>query len=162
MQSPVHKLWQPNRTNFDFPKRQKNQKLSHNTCTIWNLVDAIIKRKVPNVILTNLVSIKITCLFCQSARLSGNSWILLASSVEPSNNEGPRDQPIFFALTRFRYIKVPFHIFYYYWGKENRHIIACIARFNVQKTATFAQSFMVELVSMFFFCKQNVKKQDWL
>ena len=24
-----------------------------------------------------------------------------------------------FALTRFRYIEVLFHIFYYYWGKEN-------------------------------------------
>ena len=150
MQSPVLKLWQPNRTNFDVPKGQKNQKLSHNTCTIWNLVDAIIKPKVTNLILTNLVSILITCLFCQSARLSGNSWILLGSSVEPRYNEGPRDQPIVFAITRFRYIKVLFHIFCYYWGKENRHIIACIARFNVQKTATGAQSFMVDLVSIFF------------
>ena len=27
-----------------------------------------------------------------------------------------------FALTRFRYIKVLFHIFYYYWGKENHSL----------------------------------------
>ena len=26
------------------------------------------------------------------------------------------------AITRFRYIEVLFHIFYYYWGKENRSL----------------------------------------
>ena len=25
-------------------------------------------------------------------------------------------------ILTFRYIKVPFHIFYYYWGKENRSL----------------------------------------
>ena len=36
-------------------------------------------------------------------------------------NEGPRagtDKNLF-AITRFSYNKVLFHIFYYYWGKEN-------------------------------------------
>ena len=26
------------------------------------------------------------------------------------------------AVTRFRYIEVLFHIFYYYWGEENRSL----------------------------------------
>ena len=36
-------------------------------------------------------------------------------------NEGPRagiDKNLF-AITKFSYNKVLFHIFYYYWGKEN-------------------------------------------
>ena len=36
--------------------------------------------------------------------------------------EGPRDWQNVFALTRFRYIAVLFHIFYYNWGKENRSL----------------------------------------
>ena len=43
------------------------------------------------------------------------------STVEPWYNVGPRDLENLFAMTRFRYIEVLFHIFYYYWGKENRH-----------------------------------------
>ena len=31
----------------------------------------------------------------------------------------PRDWQNVFAITRFRYIKVLFHMFYYYWGEEN-------------------------------------------
>ena len=37
-----------------------------------------------------------------------------------TDNEGPRDWHILFAVTRFRCIEVLIHIFYYYWGKENR------------------------------------------
>jgi len=33
-------------------------------------------------------------------------------------NEVPRDWQNVFAITRFCYIEVLFHIFYYYWGKE--------------------------------------------
>ena len=33
-------------------------------------------------------------------------------------NEGPRDCQNLFAITRFRFIEVLFHIFYYYWGKK--------------------------------------------
>ena len=40
--------------------------------------------------------------------------------VEPRYNEGPRDWQNLFAITRFRYIEVLFHIFYYDWRKENR------------------------------------------
>ena len=36
--------------------------------------------------------------------------------------EGPRDWQNVFALTRFRYIAIRFHIFYYNWGKENRSL----------------------------------------
>ena len=34
-------------------------------------------------------------------------------------NEGPRGWQNLFTLTRFRYIEVIFHIFHYYWSKEN-------------------------------------------
>ena len=39
--------------------------------------------------------------------------------MAPRYNEGRKDWQNLFAKTRFRYIKVLFHIFYYYWGKEN-------------------------------------------
>ena len=42
--------------------------------------------------------------------------------MEPRYNERSRDWQILFAITRFRYIEVLFHIFYYYWGKENRSL----------------------------------------
>jgi len=45
-----------------------------------------------------------------------------AHTVEPRCNEGPRDWKYLFAITRFRYIEVLFHIFSYYWGKENRSL----------------------------------------
>ena len=43
-------------------------------------------------------------------------------AVEPQYNEGPTDGQNLFAITRFRYIEVDFHIFYYYRGKENRSL----------------------------------------
>ena len=46
----------------------------------------------------------------------------MRGTVEPRNNEGPRDWQSMIAITRFRYIQVLFHIFYYYWGKENRSL----------------------------------------
>ena len=42
--------------------------------------------------------------------------------MEPRYNEGPTDWQILFAIMRFRYIEVLFHIFYYYWGEENRSL----------------------------------------
>ena len=39
-------------------------------------------------------------------------------TVEPRYSEVLRDWHNLFAIKRFRYIKVLFHIFYYYWGKE--------------------------------------------
>ena len=39
--------------------------------------------------------------------------------MEPRYNEGPSYWQNLFAITRFRYIEVLFHIFYCYWGKEN-------------------------------------------
>ena len=35
-------------------------------------------------------------------------------------NEVPGDRPNAFSITRFRYIEILFHIFYYFWDKENR------------------------------------------
>ena len=43
-------------------------------------------------------------------------------TVEPPYNEGPRDWQNMFAITRFRYVEVLFHIFYYCWGKEKRSL----------------------------------------
>ena len=40
-------------------------------------------------------------------------------TLEPRYNEGSTDWQNMFAITRFRYIEVLFHIFYYYWGKGN-------------------------------------------
>ena len=42
-----------------------------------------------------------------------------AYTVEPRCNQGPRAWNNMFAITRFRYMEVLFHIFYYYWGQEN-------------------------------------------
>ena len=42
------------------------------------------------------------------------------TAVEPLYNKGPRRwQNSFAIITRFRYIEVRFHIFYYYWRKQN-------------------------------------------
>ena len=40
--------------------------------------------------------------------------------MKPRYNEGPWDLQNMFTITRFRYIKVLFDAFDYYWGKENR------------------------------------------
>ena len=40
------------------------------------------------------------------------------STVEPRYNEGPRDWQIVSTIRRFLFIKVVFHILYYFWGKE--------------------------------------------
>ena len=44
---------------------------------------------------------------------------MVTSAVETQYNEGPRDWQNLFPIKRFHYIKVLFHIFYYYCGKEN-------------------------------------------
>ena len=43
-------------------------------------------------------------------------------TVEARYNEEPRDWQNMFVITRFRYMEVIFHIFYYYWGNENRSL----------------------------------------
>ena len=40
--------------------------------------------------------------------------------VEPQNNAMSRDWQNLLAIKSFRYIENLFHIFYYYWGKEDR------------------------------------------
>ena len=50
------------------------------------------------------------------------NYQVLSGTVEPRYNEGPRDWQNLFAITRFCYIEVLFHIFYYYRGKENRSL----------------------------------------
>ena len=39
-------------------------------------------------------------------------------TVEPRFNQGPNDCENMFAITRFCFIEVLFHTFYYYWGEE--------------------------------------------
>ena len=49
------------------------------------------------------------------------SAFLRTSVVEPRFiNEGPREWQNLFATMRLHLIEVLFHIFYCYWGKENR------------------------------------------
>ena len=43
--------------------------------------------------------------------------------MEPRYNEGSRDWQNLFAIKRFRYIEVLFHIFYYYGGKETSSLL---------------------------------------
>ena len=50
------------------------------------------------------------------------SYQVLSPTVEPQYNEGPRDWQTLFAITRFRYIEVLFHVFCYYWGKDKRSL----------------------------------------
>ena len=48
--------------------------------------------------------------------------IITGLTVEPRYKKGSRDWPNLLAITRFPYIEVLFHIFYYNWGKENRSL----------------------------------------
>ena len=43
-------------------------------------------------------------------------------TVEPRYNEGLRDWQNVFALMSFRFIEFLFHLFYFYWGIENRSL----------------------------------------
>ena len=52
--------------------------------------------------------------------LKASYFLLFCNTVEPRYNEGSRDWQNLFAITRFRYVEVLFHIFYYYWGKEKK------------------------------------------
>ena len=45
--------------------------------------------------------------------------LTFSRTVKPRYNEGPRDWQNLFAVSRFRYIEVLFHIFDCYWGQEN-------------------------------------------
>ena len=57
-------------------------------------------------------------------------------TVEPRYNEGLRDWQNLFALTRFRFFVCLFHLFCYYWGKENRSLyqgLCCPRRDFAQK-----------------------------
>ena len=97
------------------------------------------------------------------------------ATVETRFNEVPRDWQNVFTITRFSYIKVLFHIFYYYWGKENRsffrglrYIEVCYIEVPLQKslmTLIFSGSEIVvnkvgkfclvvlcRFLSRFFFC----------
>ena len=44
------------------------------------------------------------------------------TTAEPRYKEVPRDLQNMFATTKFRYIEVLFHIFYYYWGRQDRSL----------------------------------------
>lgn len=45
-------------------------------------------------------------------------------TVEPQYNKGARDWQNTLAIMRFHYIAVLFQIFYYYWGKLSKVILA--------------------------------------
>ncbi len=62
--------------------------------------------------------------FCRHAKhLLGKALRdIFTITVEPRYNEGPRDWQNVFAITRFRYIEVLSHTFYYYWDEECRSL----------------------------------------
>ena len=45
--------------------------------------------------------------------------LIITTTVEPQYHEVPRDWQNLFTIMRFCQIEVFFHIFYYYWGKQN-------------------------------------------
>ena len=56
-------------------------------------------------------------------RKRGNPGTFLSSyTVDSGYNEGPRDWQNLCAMTRFCCIEVLSHMFYYYWGRENRSL----------------------------------------
>ncbi len=61
---------------------------------------------------------KISC--CSRLKFQANLQIHV--TVEPRYNEGPRDWQNMFAISRFRYIEVLFHIFCYYWDEKYRSL----------------------------------------
>ena len=50
------------------------------------------------------------------------SLIFKTNTVETRYNDLARDWQHLFAMKRFRYIEVLFHIFYCYWGEGNRSL----------------------------------------
>ena len=48
------------------------------------------------------------------------SFVTLQKNLEITKGQGTGKNLL--AITKFRYIEVRFHIFYYYWGKENGFI----------------------------------------
>ena len=89
------------------------------------------------------------------------------ATVEPRFNEVPRDWQNVFTITRFSYIKVLFHIFYHYWGKENRSfcyievplqkslmtLIFSGVEIGVNKVRKFCLVVLCRFLSTFFRCK---------
>ena len=53
--------------------------------------------------------------------VSGLSIQVQQLNLDITQGQGSHWQNLF-AITRSRYIDVLFHIFYYYWGKENRSL----------------------------------------
>ena len=70
-------------------------------------------------------------------------------------NEGPWDWQKFFAITRFRYIEVLFHIFHCYWGKENNSLYlrsTSLYRVSLYVYHGFHRRTILELIIMVSWC----------
>ena len=69
-------------------------------------------------------------------------------TVESRYNEGLRDWQNLFALRRFRFIECLFHLFCYYWDKENRSLylgLCCSRRDFAQKERILEKVLTVEI-----------------
>ena len=79
--------------------------------------------------------------------------------MEPRYNKRSRDWHFLFAITRFCYIEVLFHIFYYYWGKENRSLhrgLCCIEVHYIEVPLYKAILFQfLDCFSLVFFKKDS-------
>ena len=72
-----------------------------------------------------------------------------SSAVEPRYNEGTRGLQNLFVITRFRYMEVHFHIFYY-WGKENRSLHRGLRYIGVRYVEDFViQGFVMSRTSLY-------------
>ena len=77
--------------------------------------------------------------------------------MEPQYNEGPRDGQNLFAITRFRYIEVDFHIFCYYWSKENLSLYRYIYC-NLSEKAMNDQTKKIYIILLITFHHSTIEK----
>ena len=102
--------------NIFFTKSDKNSMANlYSGFTLWNLVEygwTVIFQ------LSWLCSV----ILCNWTVCLVMSLIFKTNTVETRYNDLARDWQHLFAMKRFRYIDVLFHIFYYYWGEGNRSL----------------------------------------
>ena len=90
-----------------------------------------------------VVAFAATCLYVSVAVAVSN-----ICTVEPRCNEGLRDWQNLFALRRFRFIECLFHLFCYYWDKENRSLyleLCCPRREFAKKARILEKVLTVEM-----------------
>ena len=102
--------------NIFFTKSDKNSMANlYSGFTLWNLVE------YGRTVIFQL-SWLCSVILCNWTVCLVMSLIFKTNTVETRYNDLARDWQHLFAMKRFRYIEVLFHIFYYYWGEGNRSL----------------------------------------